>query len=177
MRLRVDTRTVGPGLPVRLWSIAEMRELAQNVHGSMLVRTFHRGRDVRDRTFKRYSRKPIYISGETAKRLAPKGGRRTDGGSTFYRGGYDEYKRLSRRYSGEDAQVDLTLSGQLRRSVRVVRVLRYLAEIGPTGQAAIYGQGVNASREFVGVSPRDRKALRRVLTKLVRRAMDRSRKR
>jgi len=177
MRLKVKTRTVGPGLPLRLWGVGEMKELAVVTQGAMVRRAFRQGRDVKDQPFRRYSTRPIYIGGSTARRLAPKGGRRTDGGSTYYSGGYAEYKRLSRQFSGEDAPVDLTLSGQLRRSVRVVRVLRYLAEIGPTGSAAIYGAGVGKARPFVGVSPNDSKALRRALTRLVRKAMNRSRAR
>jgi len=177
MRVRVDRQTIGPGLPLSAWSLGEMRELATVVQGRMVFRTFAEGLDVRDKPFRPYSTTPIYIGGETARRLAPKGGRRTDGGSTFYALGYAEYKRLSRRVKAKKAPVDLTLSGQLRRSVRVVRVLRYMAEIGPTGQPEIYGSAVNGTREFIGVSPSDRRVLRRAVTRLVRRALDRSRQR
>jgi len=168
----IRRKRTGPGFPRDVWTGQAMRALAMTVHASIAIRTFERAQGVDDRPLRPYSTTPIYIGGETARRLAPKGGRRTDGGSTFYALGYLQYKLQS---SGR-AKPTLTLSGQLRRSWRVKRVGRHAAIIGTSGQPEVYNQGVQRLRQWVGVSPRDRRVMVREVQRLVRAALDRSRR-
>jgi hypothetical protein len=49
--------------------------------------------------------------------------------------------------------VDLTLSGDMFRSFRVLRHSRYSAVIGLTGFPRVYGPQVNSLREWFGLSP------------------------
>lgn len=166
------TRT-GPGIPRKAWNRAAMRALALTVQGAVAVRAFQRGHDVEDRPFDGYGTKPIYIGGETARRLKPRGGRATASGrSMFFAGGYRQYKALATGV----AKVNLTLSGQLRRSFRVKRVSAARALIGTTGQPSLYNRGVQVRRPWVGVSPRDRRVMQREAARLVREIMNRSRK-
>lgn len=83
-----------------------------------------------------------------------------DVGGKFYVGGYADYKRSNRKgltnsagVSG--AEVDLTLSGRLARSIRVVSSTRTQATIGITGDARNYGVHVDAARPFMGFSEDD----------------------
>ena len=176
----IKRKRSGPGIPRKVWNRAAMRALAVTMQGAVALRAFQRGEDVDDRKFDGYSTTPIYIGGETAKRLRPSGGRPSRTGrsctSATVRpcraGGYRQYKLQS---TGR-AFVNLTLSGQLRRSFRVKRVSAARALIGTTGQPSIYNQGVQERRPWVGISPRDRRLMVAEVSRLVRDLMNRSRK-
>jgi len=169
----IKRKRSGPGIPRKVWNRAAMRALAVTMQGAVALRAFQRGEDVDDRKFDEYSTTPAYIGGETAKRLRPSGGRPSrTGRSVFYAGGYRQYKLQS---TGR-AFVNLTLSGQLRRSFRVKRVSAARALIGTTGQPSIYNQGVQERRPWVGISPRDRRLMVAEVSRLVRDLMNRSRK-
>jgi hypothetical protein len=169
----IKRKRSGPGIPRKVWNRAAMRALAVTMQGAVALRAFQRGEDVADQKFDGYSTTPIYIGGETAKRLRPSGGRPSrTGRSVFYAGGYRQYKASS---TGR-AFVNLTLSGQLRRSFRVKRVSAARALIGTTGQPSIYNQGVQERRPWVGISPRDRRLMVSEVSRLVRDLMNRSRK-
>ena len=55
--------------------------------------------------------------------------------------------------------VDLTLSGQMRNSFKVKTATETLIVIGLTGEAVVYGAGVNAKRRWIGLSPTDMRDL------------------
>jgi hypothetical protein len=151
----IKRKRSGPGIPRKVWNRAAMRALAVTMQGAVSLRAFQRGEDVADQKFDGYSTTPIYIGGETAKRLRPSGDKLQSTGRAF---------------------VNLTLSGQLRRSFRVKRVSASRALIGTTGQPSIYNQGVQERRPWVGISPRDRRLMNREVSRLVRDLMNRSRK-
>ena len=129
------------------------------------VVAFIRGRTGKGRSalgdgFAPYSTAPIYISRHTGtgRRLVPKGGRRTKSGkSVFYEGGYAQYRQLS---TGSGV-INLTLSGQLMRAIRVSQVTasRAVVDIAP---GAAYGAAVNDKRRFMGIAPDETKKLGRV---------------
>lgn len=78
----------------------------------------------------------------------------------FYVNGYSEYKLSSRRGTTNAAgqrgsEVDLILSGQMSRSIRVISSTRTEAVIGMTGDARNYGAYVDESRPFMGFSDKD----------------------
>jgi hypothetical protein len=121
-------------------------------------RAFMRGHGADDKPHKAYSTRPIYISkrGNTGKRLKPKGGKDV-GGSVFYAGGYKSYKKQSTTGSrgGGRSGVNLTLSGQLLRSIKVTKVTADRVVIKMTGKAAAYGAMVDKARPFFGISEKD----------------------
>lgn len=111
--------------------------------------------------FKPYSTRPIYITRGrgTGARLAPKGGRPTPSGqSVYYDGGYADYKRQS---SGSSV-VNLTLSGQLMRSIAVAKATRRQVVVQTGSGVSDYARGVNDARPFMGVSEAERPVLERV---------------
>lgn len=125
------------------------------------------GADAKGRPFKGYATNPIYIpiGRGTGLRLAPKGGEvsRT-GRSMRFKGGYQEYKRKSRRpgvtprggaSSATTSEVDLTLSGQLMRSVHVAQATDDAVVVQTNDGTARYAGPVNDRREFMGIAPSD----------------------
>jgi len=101
-------------------------------------------------------------------------GRKTRGAiiGRHYEGGYAEYKASSRRglvnrngVSG--VAVDLTLSGRLSRSVRVISSTRTQATIGITGEAQVYGARVDGDRQFMGFSEADHAEGQLILSELM----------
>ena len=87
-------------------------------------------------------------------------GRKTRGAiiGRHYEGGYKEYKLLSRRgltnkNGATGTEVDLTLSGRMLRSFRVIRHDARSVVVGLTGDAREYGQFTNIKRPWIGVSP------------------------
>lgn len=85
-----------------------------------------------------------------------------------YEGGYRQFKAESRKglnlastaanrvgETQRSVEVDLTLSGQLSRSLRVVRVQRTSAVVQVQGGSLKYAAGVNARRPWMGMSPGD----------------------
>lgn len=128
-------------------------------------RTFDQGKDVRDRGFKPYSKKAIYIptKGVMPK---PKGGKLSrTGKSMLFERGYRQYKFRALGY----ARVTLTASGALRRSFRVLKVSRKRDQvsIGIAGDPRLYGLAINETREWIGVSPKDRVKIRRYFKRVV----------
>ena len=148
-----------------LWTKKDMLELGQSVVNEIVTRTFTNGRGVDGRPFAPYSTTPIYVSNKYA-RLAPKGGRKTPKGR-FYEGGYRQYKNASRRGRSRNA-VDLFLTGQLSRALKVRRVTRGVAVVGLEGDAAVYGVFVNQSRRFIGLGPAERRRMRQRFSEKIR---------
>ena len=155
------------------WTSRDMDELAQAQVSALVVRTFQQGKGIDGRKFKKYSTTPMSVSKRFA-RLAPKGGRRSrTGKSVYYEGGYRQYKKESRTGGVKSGRspanaVDLTLSGQMMRSFKVLRHNSRRATIGLTGHARIYGAYVNKSRPWIGLSRNDRKYLKRVFRRMLK---------
>ena len=146
---------VNLNLPTSLWSARDSARLALNTLAAIKLRT-SKGIDANGQPFDGYSKKPIYVAYRGA-RLKPKGGRvsRT-GQSVYYEGGYDQYKRESRRHgAGSSALVDLTLSGILMNNLMVLEATESRFIIGLTQHVRSYGYKVNAQREYIGLSPKD----------------------
>ena len=172
--------------PSRLIDEAAMKDIAEQLRASITQRAFFEGLDVRDARFDDYSEKArvVYFASETARRLKPKGGtpwkgrrgpRKGETVGRFYEGGYRQYKEESRKGLKEaSVEVDLILSGQLSRSLRVVRTTSTQARIEVRGGATAYAQGVNQKREWLGVSPRNVQDLDAVLPEIVAAAAARS---
>jgi hypothetical protein len=116
--------------------------------------------------------------------LKPKGGtewvgrrgaRKGEAVGRYYPDGYRQYKAESRKGLTEGAvEVDLILSGQLSRSLRVTRTTTNQARIEVRGSATAYASAVNAKREWLGVSPRNVEDLNAVLADIVGAAAQRS---
>jgi hypothetical protein len=145
-------------LPSSLWTAKDSARLAQNTLAAIKLRT-SQGIDADGRKFSSYapySTRPIYIPLRGA-RLKPKGGRKSRTGRTvFYAGGYDQYKRESRKHgTGSSALVDLTLSGALMQNLVVLDATASRFVIGLAAHVRHYGYDVNAEREFLGLSPQD----------------------
>jgi hypothetical protein len=101
--------------------------------------------------FAAYSTKPIYITRGrgTGARLAPKGGRPSKTGrSVYYERGYAEYKQLS---TGSGV-INLTLSGQLLRTVRVAKASASSVTVTAGSESVRYAGAVNAKRPFMGIA-------------------------
>lgn len=189
----VKVRTSGPPIPSARWTVEDMRTFAAAAHAAVSVRTFNEGRGVDDRHFRDYSDRPLklYARSSTGRALAPKGGapfpwvrgpKQRSGGydasrigqeaGKFYPGGYREYKKSSRLglVSSENrtgAEVDLVLSGRMARGFRVLRVSRFSAAIGLTGNARDYGPHVDDDRPFLGTSPEVDAELSRTLADIM----------
>lgn len=141
----------------RFWQKSDTMILAQVLVNSIQKRAFMDSKGANDREHKRYSTKPIYISNKskTARRLKPKGGVKTKKGR-FYAGGYRQYKMESQKSGG---RVNLTLSGQLLRSIRITKSAKFAAKVGMTGSAKVYGRFVDQRRPFMGISRKDSKVI------------------
>lgn len=139
-------------LPADLWPRQANALLAQRVLGKVITRVFERSLDVEDRPFRRYSTSgPIYILMRDFPR--PRGGQRSRTGLSMRFKSYRDYKA---RTLGT-TRVNLTKSGRLRRSYRVKRLLRDGFIMGPNGDAAVYGEGLQRQgRKWQGLSPSDR---------------------
>ena len=163
-----------------------MKDIAETLRASIIQRAFFEGLDVRDTRFDGYSEKPrvVYYASETARRLKPKGGtewigrrgpRKGEAVGRYYPDGYRQYKAESRKgLTDGSVEVDLILSGQLSRSLRVTRTTTNQARIEVRGSATAYAAAVNAKREWLGVSPRNVEDLNAVLAEIVGAAAQRS---
>jgi hypothetical protein len=141
-------------LPQALWTAKQSAALALNTVASIKMRTSD-GLDTNDKSFKAYSKNPIYIAFKGA-RLKPKGGRvsRT-GRSMYFAGGYAEYKKLSRQHDkSSSALVDLVASGILMNNLVVLHADAQRFVIGLTQHVRNYGYAVNQTRPYLGLSPR-----------------------
>ena len=90
-----------------------------------------------------------------------------------YGGGYREFKLANRKglvsSTGRvGSEVDLTLSEQLSRSIRVTQSTRTQATIGITGDARNYGVHVDGARPFMGFSDADHEEGHRILAELTK---------
>ena len=181
------THDFGATWPSFVWDATAVRDVGEALRTSLVQRTFFEGLNVDDAPMARYSTKPvvIYNKSETARRLKPKGGTPWKGQrgpnkgrvvGRFYKGGYAQYKEESRKglKPGKSIEVDLILSGQLSRSLRVTRTTTNQARIEVRGSATAYAAAVNAKREWLGVSPRNVEDLNAVLAEIVGAAAQRS---
>lgn len=182
--------------PTRAWDRQAMAMLADGARSVMVTRTFYDGRGEDGTPLAPYSTRPMTVSykSPTARRLKPKGGEPAYGRGhprrlirngrapagrgwvvvgRYYEGGYAQYKQDSRK-GPRNAEVDLTLSGTLLRSIRVKRVGETSATIGATGAALAYAGAVDARRPFFGLSAEDREALDLVFSEAMAAAAERS---
>ena len=187
-------------LPLACWDRQAMRETALAARAIIVTRTFRHGLDINDQPFKPYSTRPMTVTtkplSSTAKRMKPRGGLPAFGrghprkllgaggkkpkGAKWtitgrhYPGGYAQYKRESRK-GVNDVDVNLTLSGELQRSIKIKDVEQDRATVGLEGNAIVYGMGVQQrGRVFMGLSPRDLDALQRAIDAAVEGALQRS---
>lgn len=147
-----------------------MTTIGNSVVTLIRKRTQADGESYDGEAFAPYSTRPIYISRNrgAGARLAPKGGRPSrKGGSVYYAGGYAEYKRLS---TGSSI-VNLTLSGQLMRSIRVAKADSRSVVVQAGGGAVTYARGVDNQRPFMGVAESERQLLTRVVQAQVKRVI------
>lgn len=96
-----------------------------------------------------------------------------------YPGGYAEYKRSSRRgltnkLGAAGVTPDLVLSGQLARSVAILRSSRYAFTIGVKGEALQTAIYTDAKRPWFALSPADVADIDEAVTLAVEAAMKRS---
>jgi hypothetical protein len=94
----------------------------------------------------------------------------------IYPGGYRAFKLANRRgltsSTGRGGvEVDLVLSGQMMRSIGVLRTTRLDAVVGMRGEARTYGPHVDAARPFMGLSSGDRAELHEVLAEVAAMAL------
>ena len=158
------TTRVTLNLPRSLWSAQDTARLAANTLAAVKLRT-SQGIDANGKPFDGYSTKPIYVAKQGA-RLSPKGGRPSrTGKSIFYAGGYQQYKRDSRRRggAGDSAEVDLVLSGNMLNNFVILEATANRFRLGLT-QNAQYGYFVNAEREFIGLTDDDVNVLVQAVT-------------
>ena len=160
----MTTTSLKLNLPKDIWTAKDTLRLAQNTLAMIKFRT-SKGQSASDkqRYFKPYSTRPIYIQKRGAG-ITPKGGRLSrTGNSVYYAGGYREYKHKSRRRTTgakafvrqQSAEVDLVLSGNLMNNLVVTTANKYRFKIGLTAHVAYYGYDVNAVRPFLGLTSAD----------------------
>ena len=172
MSVRVRVEVQSPRPLSRLTDARMMRSIGQAVTLLIRRRTLT-GRAVTGAAFVPYSTRRMFIglNSETARRLTPKGGQRVEGG-VVYSGGYAQYKRESRRpgqtpqggaASGPTSEVDLTLSGELMRSVREETVTASSVSVGVKPGRAEVADGLSKRRPFIGVAPGEMRQLEAVV--------------
>ena len=152
-------------VPVNVGSIIDARGMTSigNAAVALIRKRAGEGRAFTGGDFRPYSTRPIYISRNrgTGARLAPKGGRPSrTGASVFYAGGYAEYKRAS---TGSGV-VNLTLSGQLMRSIAVAKATARAVVVQAGGGTVAYAGAVNDARPFMGIARDELPAIERVAT-------------
>lgn len=133
-----------------------------------------KGRSALGKPFAPYSTRRIWIplrKGSGA-RLAPKGGTLSRTGKSMrFDGGWAEYKQRSAKQGqlptggaavGPTAAVNLTLSGQMMRSIRPAQADARTVVVQVGDGAADYAEGVQQLRPFMGVAPDELPALQRI---------------
>jgi hypothetical protein len=98
-------------------------------------------------------------------------GRGLDG--QFHTSYAPRYYRFRKAKGYQVTPPNLTRTGRMRRSFRMVYVSRLVARLGLTGAAAVYGHFVHLKRPWLGSSERDRDLLRNALPGIVRGAIAR----
>lgn len=170
----------GPPLPKCRTTSIIMGEVADAIRASILTRT-SKGVGSDEQPLRRYSTRPMTVSmsSEQALRLKPKGGEPAYGRGhprrlvangrgakgwkitgRYYRGGYEQYKRESRRgttngLGATGALVDVTCSGEMLRSFRRTSATATSAEVRVVGNAALYAGHVDDARPWASPSPKD----------------------
>jgi hypothetical protein len=204
--MSITVRRTGQAVPVAVWDDRAMAQVASAALAAVVERTFSRGLGDDDKPMKAYSTRPTTISfaSDTGQRLKPKGGlpaygrghpRKllSSGGRAprgrgwtitgrYYPGGYAEYKRSSRRgltnkLGASGVSPDLVLSGELSRSVAILRTSRFAAVIGIKGAATAYGYATDEARPWFAHSPEDLRDLDDTVSAAVEDAMTRSARR
>lgn len=167
MQLRISATRDKVPQDFDVWTAADSSAVGEVIVATIIERIY-RGESANGEAFAPYSTRPLTVAlgSETAMRLAPKGGQPVKDKTgkvtgVRYPGGYAQYKHESRRRSarGVTAEVDLTLSGQLVRSLRVVTADESSAVVGLTGTPQVYGEGVDARRPFLGITAAEAKDL------------------
>jgi hypothetical protein len=160
-----------PPVPTTVVDRVAMLRIGSDGVAIIRART-QRGIDADGQTMPGYSTRRIYVSTErkgTGARLSPKGGTLSRTGRTMrFDGGYAEFKRLSRQAgvlpsggaaTGPTAEVDLTLSGEMLRSLAPESATDNEVTIQTSPRTADQAAGVSELRPFVGFSDADRVAL------------------
>lgn len=174
--MTVAVLTLEPVREVPQQAVDRIAMLRIGMDGVALIRRRTlEGIDADGRPFPAYSTRRIYISVErrgTGARLTPRGGKLSRTGRTMrFDGGYAEYKRLSRgagalpqggAATGPTAEVDLTLSGEMLRSLHPEVVAPNEVMIQTSSRTADQAAGVEELRPFVGFSARDEVLLGRL---------------
>lgn len=154
-----------------LWTIKDSQITALDTIALIRSRVYA-GKDTNDHPFKEYSERPIYISYRA--NLPPKGGEQTPKG-VYYKGGYREYKRKSRRYTpggkNQTAEVDLTLSGNLMNNLITTNATRTSYAIGLSSKVRSYGYDVHRERPFIGLSKSDQRVLTNAIAARMRKKL------
>lgn len=86
------------------------------------------------------------------------------------------YAAFRRRRGFQVSPPNLTRTGRMRRSFRLLYVSPSLARLGLSGAPAVYGHFVNDRRPWIGLSPRDRLVLRKALPGIAAEALRRNRR-
>lgn len=204
--MSISIRRTGQPVPRDVWDDKAMAQVASAALAAVVERTFSRGLGDDDKPLKAYSTRATTISfaSDTGQRLTPKGGlpaygrgrprKFLSGGGRaprgkgwtitgrHYPGGYAEYKRSSRRglrnkLGASGVTPDLVLSGNLSRSVAILRTSRFAAVIGIKGAALEYGTATDQARPWFAHSPEDLRDLDDTVTAVVEDAMTRSARR
>lgn len=159
MQVRISTKR-DKVRDLDMWTEADSAAVAEAVVATIIGRIYQ-GQGADGEPFAPYSTRPTTISlgSETAMRLTPKGGQPVKDKTgkvtgVRYPNGYAQYKHESRRRSARagTAEVDLTLSGQLVRSIRVVTADESTAVVGVTGAPQEYADALDSKRPFLGLT-------------------------
>ena len=137
------------------------------------------GIDANGNQFHNYSTTPTYISKKAFPR--PRGGVAKPK-TIYYQGGYRQYKKESRqpgtvgtrrntKASKPTAEVDLTRTGLMLNSLKVVDYYAQGFTIKVTGQASSYATHVDNLRHFLGLTKDDRAKLVKLISAQVLRRL------
>jgi len=161
--------TITGSPPSMRWTAQTMRAIGEAVASQIVQRTFVARRGLTGARHAAYSTRRLVVAAGRGlgARLRPKGGQpyvihHRDGTTSrarLYAGGYGEFKSSSQRDA--DSAPNLTLSGQLMRSVAVVSHTSRRVVIGIRGPAAAYAAGTHAQRPWWGLSRADLVAIER----------------
>lgn len=157
----------------RTWRSVDMRALAQFAMARVTVRVFDQKKAVDGRSLtdhKPYSEEPCFVSALT--RPTPRGGEpayNKAGRLTgyMYKGGYAEFKQKT----FQTTQVDLQVSGDLRRGIHLSRIENDSASMAMSNTSKIYGLALNEDRPWWGFSDEDRMHIRARFREMLKAAL------